>query len=1044
MWQMCSSVQSWLKLSMNEAFNPDSKDLEVFMKQDNLRDQMEICYLFLFKVFSVLAFFVPSMIASTSVAATVPEPPMCQLMFVHPNASESLAKDQAQPKKIFHQILNSTLPEGITSKIWTNCGPLCWQLSDDILAKYPQFPTLRWKFSGTRSPHLVLTEKFGFELSGKQKQMLDPEKPEDHIYTTDKTLILPKDWEARSFDEAEAEPVQSALMQLLLGHPLHPYSESPMFPNKPFRWKPSQLQALKAMEEARALGEKSLLVVGSGGTGKTKVITTELHRRIRKQEHSDKKFYLVIANTVEHAQSLERKIRTENIQNSRLLRWDGHVENKDLETLYRDLQQKDQALILVTVINSFREKIYEDIDYHSQRMQKYLSEIIIDEAHHAGAELLRGFLQKVMTLDSNKKQNLQNSSEQFPFLLGLTATPVHREVGLQDLFGQSVFFMNIDKQYQHHKQERSLTEVMDQVQRTSDVGETTPLENVHILTPEILGISREELTIPNWELTKKEPSDVVNDPKNSRRILNPEAYSQVFGLLSPIYKSDKAILTTAGSIASAEHMYDYFQKAFPDLVTEKLHSGMKESIKEKIIQEFRQGIIQHLIVVDMMSEAFDKPDLEVLVDLSISSSPTQMIQRLARPARLHDLKEQVRAVMLLGVTDQYIDEQLQLLDRLNENRKKSILTRSYQRSPFVMKMIRLPDLTENYSLLRSSLQSFWKKRVRRTQKEWINEISKWVRQQVAAQSIRLTPAAGKEYADSLWEYQLGAALSMMKGNCRKSCEEKWWKDFPEDIQIIWEEAGILEKKQRSQQEWIDEISKWVRQQVAAQSTKLTPVAGKEYADNLWEAQLGSSLNVLKLSYRKNGEEKWWKDFPEDIQTIWEEAGILEKKQRSQQEWIDEISKWVRQQVAAHSTKLIPSKRKESGESLWETRLGKGFDKVKIKYRKNGEEKWWKDFPEDIQTIWEEAGILEKKQRSHLEWIDEISKWVRQQVAADSTKLIPSNRKSYAETLWESQLGGGLNTLKKDYRKNGEEKWWKDFPKDIQEFWRREGKIPPES
>jgi hypothetical protein len=139
---------------------------------------------------------------------------------------------------------------------------------------------------------------------------------------------------------------------------------------------------------------------------------------------------------------------------------------------------------------------------------------------------------------------------------------------------------------------------------------------------------------------------------------------------------------------------------------------------------------------------------------------------------------------------------------------------------------------------------------------------------------RWTPLANKKSAQNERETSLSAALNDLKFRLKKEGKLDWWTLFPEDVQAIWREVGVLDQKRRTKQEWIQEISAWVREASRSNLGRWTPASDKQYAQNKEEASLGWALSQIKAQLKKEGTLDWWTLFPKDVQKIWRKMKVI--------------------------------------------------------------------------------------------------------------------------------------------------------------------------
>jgi superfamily II DNA or RNA helicase len=88
---------------------------------------------------------------------------------------------------------------------------------------------------------------------------------------------------------------------------------------------------------------------------------------------------------------------------------------------------------------------------------------------------------------------------------------------------------------------------------------------------------------------------------------------------------------------------------------------MKPSQKDKTIQKFKDGDFQHLISTEVLSEGFNIPEADIVINYDLPYNPVRMIQRIGRATRINVPKKiQIRNFN----PDEDIDQELKLIEKL--------------------------------------------------------------------------------------------------------------------------------------------------------------------------------------------------------------------------------------------------------------------------------------------------------------------------------------------------------------------------------------------
>lgn len=112
---------------------------------------------------------------------------------------------------------------------------------------------------------------------------------------------------------------------------------------------------------------------------------------------------------------------------------------------------------------------------------------------------------------------------------------------------------------------------------------------------------------------------------------------------------DKPSTATVGfcvSIRHAQYMAEYFtQHGVPALA---VHSGPEAFDRAEAIRQLREGKVRVLFTVDLFNEGVDIPEIDLVLFLRPTESPTIFLQQLGRGLRLHPGKERLTVLDFIG------------------------------------------------------------------------------------------------------------------------------------------------------------------------------------------------------------------------------------------------------------------------------------------------------------------------------------------------------------------------------------------------------------
>lgn len=256
--------------------------------------------------------------------------------------------------------------------------------------------------------------------------------------------------------------------------------------------------------------------------------------------------------------------------------------------------------------------------YLNQLQADHFDYIVVDESHHSQAETYKPVVDH---FDPS-------------FMLGITATPDRSDLkDIRRLFGKEVYSLPLEKA------------IALNLLAKIDYRVITASPNEHNIE-KLRQIPNSSLTIPliDKELFEPLKMDVVISiiKEKTTGLINP----RIMIFTPSVEESDRIALLMGNS--------------------KPLHSRMKES-RPTVMNEFKQGDICGVTVVDIFNEGIDIPETNVLVFLRSTSSRTIYLQQLGRGLRKVDGKDSVLVLDFVAncARIQMVDE---LWRRVNEER----------------------------------------------------------------------------------------------------------------------------------------------------------------------------------------------------------------------------------------------------------------------------------------------------------------------------------------------------------------------------------------
>jgi len=132
----------------------------------------------------------------------------------------------------------------------------------------------------------------------------------------------------------------------------------------------------------------------------------------------------------------------------------------------------------------------------------------------------------------------------------------------------------------------------------------------------------------------------------SRRLETQQRAQQVFNEWVNIDRPNKRTLSFCCSITHADFMAQYFRDKGVAAVS--LHSGDTSAARIDSIDDFKSGIIPIIFSVDLFSEGFDVPEIDLVMMLRPTESPIVFLQQLGRGLRTSNNKDHLDVIDLVG------------------------------------------------------------------------------------------------------------------------------------------------------------------------------------------------------------------------------------------------------------------------------------------------------------------------------------------------------------------------------------------------------------
>jgi RNA polymerase sigma factor (sigma-70 family) len=282
---------------------------------------------------------------------------------------------------------------------------------------------------------------------------------------------------------------------------------------------------------------------------------------------------------------------------------------------------QDQEQIVFATFQTMGRKLGGGRTYEAYDPEEF-DYVIVNESHHGPAPTYREVIDYF----------------QPDFKLGATATPDRRdEQDIGDIFGPPIYTLKLEeaiaKGYLAKPDYHVLT---DQVKQLDDIADRPQ------------GVSRKDI---------EEMNGMVIVPKRDEEIVG-----TITKHLERI--DDPRTLVFCASIGHTEH----FSRLMPG-ESATLHSELADDEKDKRLAGFRSGEIPTLLVVDMLNEGVDVPEINTVVFLRSTDSKAVFFQQLGRGLRKVPGKDQITVLDFVANWDRLSTLQ-NLQDNVKSHRRK--------------------------------------------------------------------------------------------------------------------------------------------------------------------------------------------------------------------------------------------------------------------------------------------------------------------------------------------------------------------------------------
>ncbi|MBK7845511.1 MAG: DEAD/DEAH box helicase family protein [Bdellovibrionales bacterium] len=303
------------------------------------------------------------------------------------------------------------------------------------------------------------------------------------------------------------------------------------------------------------------MLVAPPGFGKTEVAVEFLYKA-----RSASGLRLIIADRVLNLRDFSKSLNLRGIPHSL---WSASSQERP-NLRAAAIESRSAEKYVVTTTATLRNQFKSLKEKERDELASVLKLMVYDESQHLGAPLMREFLEDVSARDIYSG-----------FILGLTATPVHRDVSLQEMFYNQSFWVHLDSAEKVMNQteffERNVSDVVEQLYQTFSKGELTPFDQLFFLSKEIFEI--EDLFVQGLDSL---------DVPGGRYVINPKYYEYIARFLKSLIQEKNKVLIVANSIEEAESLSEVFKNVFTDFFVEFIHSKQEVDRNIEILEKFKK------------------------------------------------------------------------------------------------------------------------------------------------------------------------------------------------------------------------------------------------------------------------------------------------------------------------------------------------------------------------------------------------------------------------------------------------------------------------
>lgn len=183
-----------------------------------------------------------------------------------------------------------------------------------------------------------------------------------------------------------------------------------------------------------------------------------------------------------------------------------------------------------------------------------------------------------------------------------------------------------------------------------------------------------ETQLKSPELIEIEASDPVIDRITQYRIEVEE--NQKIALLREVMITENpdSMILFCNTQQKVDDIFDLLEDE--DLAVEKLHGGMEQNDRIKVIESFRKGEFRYLIATDVAARGIDIDQIELVINYDVPNKSESYVHRIGRTGRIGNLGKAITFVSpadrkLLNEVHEYIQSEIPLGIRPTEEEVES-------------------------------------------------------------------------------------------------------------------------------------------------------------------------------------------------------------------------------------------------------------------------------------------------------------------------------------------------------------------------------------